>query len=177
MSEEQTKFTSRFVIGRSDMKNKILSFEDGSFKSRDGELVEKIVLNYTEYGGEVHPNLQHSMDVDDFALMVHDMLSGRPINGPDGKDYVEHKGSTNKDGAVISRVLRVSFERKEGVPPGYWVSLSQGPGEKKDTGAVVPAGEPTSKGSFKLTMYEARRIALQSKMYLEAKMVKKVMEA
>lgn len=106
-------------------------------------------------GKGMQENAYHFIDVDDVRVVLDDMAQGRALV------YKEYKGSVN--GQVVSRVLSVKQSGEV-----YWFEVSNGPGRKSPTGAVMPAGKPTSQVSVGLPVYEARKLAHAVLAYLRA---------
>lgn len=108
-----------------------------------------------EKGKGMSVNAYHFMDVEDARVVLSDLAWGKPVT------YEEFKGTVN--GQAISRVLKVkSGEGKT------WVELKNGPGKRTETGAVMPAGEPTSTVSVLLDGHAARRMAMAVLAYVQA---------
>jgi hypothetical protein len=107
----------------------------------------------------------HFIDLGDARVLFFDLSLGRvPDFGKTGAGYVEYKGSGDGENAV-SRVLRV----KKGQDGRVWFEMRSGPGQVTPTGAVKPAGDPTTTVTVGLTPYEARRLGFAVGSYLSVR--------
>lgn len=119
---------------RKEIKDWASVFNKGAFlhvQSGLGIKNPKVVL----WGGKFGANRQgsqfvinHYLDLDAALLVVMKMQWGKPV------DLKEYKGGI-KAGVVTSRICTIKTNEK-GVT---WINLTQGPGKKTSTGAVLPA--------------------------------------
>ena len=117
----------------------------------------KIRLFLGEYqrGQGMGANAHHFMDIDDARVVFDDLANGWSL------EYKEYKGSIN--GQIVSRILTVKR-----VEQTYWIEATNGPGRKSETGAVMPAGQPTAQVAVGLPLHDARRLGHAVLAYLRA---------
>ena len=115
-------------------------------------------------GDGANQTAYHFVDLQDARVLFFDLGLGRvPDSAKTGSGYVEYKGSGG--GKAVSRVLRV----KKSQDGRIWFELRSGPGQVTRTGAVKPAGDPTTIVSVGFTPYEARRLGFAIGSYLRAR--------
>jgi len=106
----------------------------------------------------------HFVDLPDARVLFFDLGLGRVPDNCKAGAYIEYKGSRDA-GQAVSRVLRV----KKGQDGRIWFEFRSGPGQATPTGAIKPAGDPTTTVSVGLTPYEARRLGSAVGSYLRAR--------
>ena len=111
--------------------------------------------------------MSHYLDEGVAFFIAHDLLNARDI------DYREYKG-TARNGEVVSR--RFSINTKDGK---VFVELEQGPGQKTETGAVVPVkGASTSTVRIVLNRNtEARKVGAEMYAFLLPRLAEPEREA
>lgn len=97
------------------------------------------------------------MDVNDARVVMSDLSWGKLI------DFVDFKGGKDGNGAVISRVLKITTRADK-----VWIELQNGPGEEFSEGAIKPKGKSLAEISIPLTIFEARKLAFTTLAYLHA---------
>ena len=141
---------------------------------------EKLFIGLTNYDATHRtPNvyLSHAVDGPTFRLLAHTILTGtfveavttaalgadpitRIVDVPQSEgagparhfyQWREFKGSPAKDGTLISRVLTLTWNDTPHHAYPWGVSLTSGPGRATATGAVMPAGAPTTKVQMQLS--------------------------
>ncbi len=106
------------------------------------------------------------LDIADARVLFSDLSWGKRVK------FVDYKGSTS--GNVISRVLRINTDK---TGDKIYFELSSGPGRASDTGAVMPAGDPTVKINVGMTINDARKLAYAVLEYLLAHAVLQQMDS
>ena len=162
---------NRPKIARADMKNRVLSVEDGSFIGDSNRYVEKIVLCYCRYDSDPSITATHNLDPKDARIIADDLSYDRK------RSYVEYKGNPNKV-PVVAKVLSIEYDPTEG-KQGYWFKFKQGPGRVTSTKAVQPATGAALDidERFKVSCWEGRRIGYALKEYMAAKAVARMLGA
>jgi hypothetical protein len=96
------------------------------------------------------------LDVDDARVVLSDMSWGKQL------DFVDFKGGNDEQGALISRVLKIRFQKEK-----FWIQVLNALGDRSQ-GVIKPIGQPFAEISIPLTIWEARRIAHACLAYLAA---------
>jgi hypothetical protein len=101
----------------------------------------------------------HFLDIAD-ARVIFAALAG----AEDGFTYKEYKGTPpGRNRPAVSRVLSVVVKGEK-----IYIEFKSGPGKLTDTGAITPAGQPTTAVNISFKQYEAQRMAETVLAYLRA---------
>ena len=103
--------------------------------------------------GKVTTSLTHYLDLATAGRIARQISIGAARKG---WSYKEYKGGSNGDGQVVSRVLEMSVSETKKGGLALFITLSQGPGKRTQTGAVVPDGKPTESITFAIGLDEAQ---------------------
>ncbi len=115
--------------------------------------------NY-EAGKGATAMVSHYLDWDVALAVFHQMLTG----SRDGS--FKFYGGSSKNGQVLSRTCRFDLKFTEGK---VFIEVAEGPGKKTSTGAIQPAGKPTTSVTIALTPWQAAALAARVCAYLFGK--------
>jgi hypothetical protein len=101
----------------------------------------------------------HFLDIPDARVIFAALAAGR------GEfNHKEYKGTPPVNGrSAVSRVFSVTAKGES-----VYIELKSGPGKLTDTGAILPAGQPTTAVNVSFKRYEAQRMAVSVLAYLRA---------
>lgn len=132
---------------------------------------EKLFVAVTDYAATPHVYLSHAIDGPTFRVVAHAILqhrfpqavtdslfgkepASRVLTQDDATRYqwTDFKGGGRPDAAgVHARILSLSWVDRAGHEYPWSLTLTEGPGRRVGTGAVVPTGAPTRKVQMHLS--------------------------
>lgn len=139
----------------------------------DALRINKLKVEIAGYDPATHRQPGHAaawLDSDDARLLSHLVCHRLFVPVTSGK-WERFGGSQRDDGNIESRTLLIEWDEGEGgrfARFPYRITISNGPGRKNATGAVTPAGEPTSRMSMRLPEADFIKILLCVGDYIRA---------
>ncbi len=114
--------------------------------------IDKVAFYAGQLGqdGKVATHMTHYVD-----LVTAGRVSRQVVNAFEGWSFKEYKGGVD-GGQVTSRVLEMRVSKTKKGSTALFITLSRGPGKKTETGAVLPAGEPTQKMTVAVPLGDAQ---------------------
>jgi len=118
--------------------------------------IDKVAFYAGQLGqdGKVATHMTHYVD-----LVTAGRIARQIVSASEGFSFKfkEFKGGAD-NGQVTSRVLEMSVSKTKKLKfsMALFITLSQGPGKKTQTGAVLPAGEPTQKMTVAVPLGDAQ---------------------
>jgi hypothetical protein len=103
-------------------------------------------------------------------LLAH-LVTQRQFASVTGGRWEKFGGSQRDDGMIESRTVTVEWDEGDGgrfARMPYRLTIANGPGRRTQTGAVQPAGEPTSRLSMRMTEMDLMRVMLAVDAYIRA---------
>lgn len=185
MSDDKVYYSLK--VGRVDGSNKILDITDDFpipeapilESSEDEERVKsyapRLSLNFTEYGeGKASTHIKHWVEEGTLLALAEQILTSSHPFPTDDKPVTllrEYKGSEERDKGCISRQLTISFSTGMKIGPAYGIKLIRQPGEKGDTGQVMPVkgSQVLAEGSIYIKEQDARVLMAKVKAHAYAK--------
>ena len=130
--------------------------------------IGKIKVGFRSYNLNAEPGSRETgrvdfyMNIDEFELLCHNLLSGNIISRLKKEEEVPtlYKGSV-REGSVFSRTLAFNKSNR-----GIFFNATEGPGKKTNTGAIQPLyklNEAPNRVSISLDTEEVKSFALQGK--------------
>ncbi len=109
------------------------------------------------------------LDADDLKLLAHLVLN-RLFAAASNNRFERFGGSEKADGYVESRTLVLEWDDGDGkyARYPYRLTVTNGPGQKTATGAVMPAGEPTARVQLRLPETDLMKVLLVARDYVLA---------
>jgi hypothetical protein len=139
--------------------------------------IDKLRLTLAEYGQKGYTSAVVWLDRDEMLFLAHMVTMGffqRSVLMPGKQAAVgrwDKFSGSERDGKVESRTFSLEWapgDNQEYAAYPYRITVANGPGRKNDSGAVMPAGTPTAKVSFRIPAHDLINICLQVKLFLEA---------
>lgn len=107
------------------------------------------------------------LDADDLKLLAHLVLN-RLFTATSGNRFERFGGSEKADGQLESRTVTIEWDDGGGkfARYPYRLTIANGPGQKTATGAVTPAGEPTSRVQMRMPEADLMKVMLVASDYV-----------
>jgi len=114
--------------------------------------IDKVAFYAGQLGqdGKVATHMTHYVD-----LVTAGRIARQIVSASEGFSFKEYKGGAD-NGQVTSRILEMSVSKTKKGSMALFITLSQGLGKKTETGAVLPAGEPTQKMTVAVPLGDAQ---------------------
>lgn len=139
----------------------------------DALRIEKIKVEIAGYDPATNRQTGHAtgwLDMSEMRLLAH-LVTQRQFASVTGGRWEKFGGSQRDDGMIESRTVTVEWDEGDGgrfARMPYRLTIANGPGRRSQTGAVQPAGEPTSRLSMRMTEMDLMRVMLAVDAYIRA---------
>ena len=139
----------------------------------DALRIDKIKVEIAGYDPATNRQTGHAagwLDTSEMRLLAH-LVTQRHFAAVTGGRWEKFGGSQRDDGMIESRTVSVEWDEGDGgrfARMPYRLTIANGPGRRTQTGAVQPAGEPTSRLSMRMTEMDFMRVMLAVDAYIRA---------
>lgn len=139
----------------------------------DALRIDKLKIEIAGYDQATNRQTGHAnawLDKDDARLLAH-LVCNRLFAQVTGGTWEKFGGSQREDGSIESRTIAVAWDEGENgrfARFPYRVTIANGPGNRTKTGAVTPAGEPTSRLSMRMPELDFLKVMLRLQDYIRA---------